>query len=152
MKFKDTRIRFGFAALILLSQLPVAEAETTIAFQTNRIWISTDGIDDHFVCKLNEGTPDEKIVVEMKFGEPAIIWREFSGMLKPGVNKLRCVATDQPADGGRCFAFGYRIYTGKNEGGIDISSYLVHARGASCCSMTCARTNPVHDETIWITK
>lgn len=139
-------------AVCLVATVSYGAAETSIAMQSNRIWISTGGVDDELLCKLNEGTPAEKVVVDIRFGDAPVQFREFSSLLASGVNRLRCVVKDRPEDAGRCFAFGYEIRVGMNEAGIDSSNNLVHARGASCCSALCARTNPVHDETIWIRK
>jgi hypothetical protein len=150
--FQSKVLLAASVAVGLVTNVSQGAAETSIAFQSNRIWISTGGVDDELLCKLNEGTPDEKVLVEMKFGDAPVQFREFSSLLKLGVNRLRCVVKDRPDDAGSCFAFGYEIRIGMNEAGIDSSSNLVHARGASCCSALCARTNPVHDETIWIRK
>ena len=125
----------AFLSIITLQEL---HAETTVQLGADEVSINLWGADDHLTCKLNG-----KTVATAKFGDT-----EKSVNITPklihGSNKLTCVATDD--NGGSCYAYRYEVMA--NQGGHSAS--LVHHSFASCCDSSCARPNPVLNETVWI--
>lgn len=130
--------------LVICCWISNAVADTSISLgSNNRIWLKTQGADDELVCEIN-GSP----LVQIKFGDPGADV-EFYSKLKSGANKLTCRALDRPEDGGGCFAFGYSIVTGTEKGGAYATEHTF-STSSSCCAAWCARTNPVHEATIWL--
>jgi hypothetical protein len=130
------------ACAILSASVPNARAESTVNVGNSQLGLRLEGVDDHITCSLN-GTA----VGKLDFGQPSIMI-DLTSKLKGGSNALTCQVIDD--NGGTCYSYGFGLWMGSKLVGPNESVTEVMHEGFACCTSSCARANPVLNETIFI--